>query len=88
MGQNIFNMLALDVRPNELVVEVNLNFSGKHVPGTSIPVVLADQLGKAEFDLELVSAPTHLELLIAREVPALRHAQYVLTVPDFHILSQ
>jgi hypothetical protein len=87
-GQNIINMNGLDVTEIGLVVDDNPEYNGKYIPGTSIPIVSTDQLGKAEFDLLLVSAPTHLEQLMARQVPAFRHAQYVLTVPDFHILSQ
>jgi hypothetical protein len=86
-GQNLINMIGLDTNELTCVVDDNPEFIGKYVPGTSIPVVDPELLVDKTFDLVLVTAPTHVEQLIDRKIPAFEGAIFALTVPDFHLLT-
>ena len=87
-GQNLVNMLGLDIDQIRFAVDDSPGSEGRYIPGTSIAVVPSRSPAVEEADVVLVTAPTHVREIVAKEQARLSNARFLATVPDFHYVPR
>jgi hypothetical protein len=84
-GQSLLNMLALDSQVVRAVRDDTVE-GPRWIPGAAIPVVAGSDPLADRPDVVFLTAPTHIQELMARDPYA--HALYVATVPDWHFVPR
>jgi C-methyltransferase C-terminal domain/Methyltransferase domain/Putative zinc binding domain len=86
-GQALLNMLNLphDVIPN--VVDDTPGSKGMYIPGTGTKVVDSSDVCFSEADFVLITAPTHVDEIVAKEQVRHPRVSFIRTSPDFSYVS-
>jgi hypothetical protein len=86
-GQNLMNMLHLDEELIKFCIDDAPGSAGKFIPGTGIQVVPSTSKKLSNVSTVFVSAPTHIEQILSKNIPSLQGARYLVTVPDLHYVA-
>lgn len=88
-GQALLNMLSLDVPLIDFVIDDTPGYAGRFIPGTGIPVIAGTDPIAENCDTVLVTAPTHVHEIVAKERQRLgRHARFLATTPSLHYVTE
>jgi len=86
-GQAMLNMLDLPHNIITHVVDDTPSSKGKYIPGTGTKIIDSADAYFSDADFALITAPTHIDEIVAKEQPRHPRITFIRTSPDLSYVS-